>query len=249
MEKKTRSSGFIPFHTGNSTSKGRVFSEGYYQTLGKSADFLLYGDYFSLRGLAVGGVFRARPNPETRFTLEAYGIKDKLDQRGIQLTVDGESRLRNDWRAVARVNISSNFSFRQAFADSFRSATVSQSARRHFLRGITAAFPPILHLNARRLFSRSVHLSSGSFRLWNSCPWVRLWAGPLLYSASGHSLDGISRTDSAMETDRPDPKDDFYPRLTMRLPSFLGFSLMPSVGVRRPITGAAFGWRFFRHSE
>ena len=29
---------------------------------------------------------RARPNPETRFTLEAYGIKDKLNQGGIQLT-------------------------------------------------------------------------------------------------------------------------------------------------------------------
>ena len=75
MEKKARSSGFIPFHTGTSTSKGRVFSEGYYQTLGPSADFLIYGDYFSLRGVGIGGIFRTRPNPETRFDLEVYGIK------------------------------------------------------------------------------------------------------------------------------------------------------------------------------
>jgi LPS-assembly protein len=58
MERKTRSSGFIPFHYGNSTSKGRTFSEGYYQTLGESADLLVYGDYFSERGLALGGIFR-----------------------------------------------------------------------------------------------------------------------------------------------------------------------------------------------
>ena len=90
----------MPFQTGNSTSKGRVFSEGYYQTLGKSADLRIYGDYFSLRGLAVGGIFRIRPNPETRFSLQAYGTRDKLNQGGIQLIVDGESMLKGDWRAA-----------------------------------------------------------------------------------------------------------------------------------------------------
>ncbi|HSW38854.1 MAG TPA: putative LPS assembly protein LptD, partial [Acidobacteriota bacterium] len=56
--KNERSSGFIPFQTGTSTSKGRVFSQGYYQTLGRSADLLFYGDYFTARGLALGGRFR-----------------------------------------------------------------------------------------------------------------------------------------------------------------------------------------------
>jgi LPS-assembly protein len=51
LEKKRRSSGLVPFHTGNSTSKGRVVSEGWYQTLGTSADALIYGDYFTMRGL------------------------------------------------------------------------------------------------------------------------------------------------------------------------------------------------------
>ena len=44
MEKKERSSGFVPFHMGNSNSKGRVFSEGWFQTLGRSADATIYGD-------------------------------------------------------------------------------------------------------------------------------------------------------------------------------------------------------------
>ncbi len=238
MEKKTRSSGFIPFHTGSSTSKGRVFSEGYYQTLGKSADFLLYGDYFSLRGLAVGGVLRARPNPETRFTLEAYGIDDKLDQGGIQLTVDGESMLKDGWRAVARVNISSNFSFRQAFADSFRSATVSQErataflARNHNSISTNIAFErqevifPVRSLVIRKLPSLEF-MSLG----------MPLGRSPFIFSLRT-SLDGISRTDSIMETERLVQRMDLYPRLTMRLPSFKGFSLMPSVGIRETYYGA-----------
>jgi LPS-assembly protein len=238
MEKKVRSSGFVPFHTGHSTSKGRVFSEGYYQTLGESADVLIYGDYFSLRGLAVGGVFRARPNPETRFTLEAYGISDKLDQGGIQLTVDGESRLKDDWRAVARVNISSSFDFRQAFADSFRSATVSQErataflARNHNSISSNIAFErqevifPIHSLVIKKLPSLEF-LSLGT----------PLGRSPFILSLRT-SLDGISRTDSTMETERLVQRLDLYPRLTMRLPTFKGFSIMPSVGVRETYYGA-----------
>ena len=34
--RKERNSGFVPFNTGTSTTKGRVFSQGYYQTLGRS---------------------------------------------------------------------------------------------------------------------------------------------------------------------------------------------------------------------
>jgi LPS-assembly protein len=238
LEKKTRSSGFVPFHTGNSTSKGRVFSEGYYQTLGKSADFTVYGDYFSLRGLAIGGIFRARPNPETRFDLRVYGIDDKLDQGGVQLTVDGESRLRDDWRAVAKVNITSNFSFRQAFADSFHSATVSQERAAAFLtrnhESISTNFSyqrdevlfPIHSLVIRKLPSLEF-FSLGT----------PLGRSPLVLSFRT-SLDGMSRTDSTMETQRLIQRMDFYPRLTLRLPALKGFSVTPSVGVRETYYGA-----------
>jgi LPS-assembly protein len=238
MEKKERSSGFVPFHTGSSTSKGRVFSEGYYQTLGNSADALIYGDYFSLRGLALGGLFRAKPNQQTRFTLEAYGIKDKLKQGGIQLNVDGESQLKDDWRAVAKVNISSNFKFRQAFADSFRSATVSQERaiafliRNHDSISTNIAFErqevifPIRSLVIRKLPSLEF-LSLGT----------PLGRSPFIFSLRT-SLDGVSRMDSLMETPRIVQRLDMFPRLAMRLPSFKGFSLMPTVGVRETYYGA-----------
>ena len=238
MAKKVRSSGFVPFQTGNSTSKGRVFSEGYYQTLGKSADLRVYGDYFSLRGLAVGGIFRIRPNPETRFSLQAYGINDKLDQGGIQLIVDGESMLKGDWRAVARVNVSSNFSFRQAFAESFQSATTSQErataflTRNHDSFSTNIAFErlevvfPVRNLVIKKLPSLEFH-SLGT----------PLGRSPFIFSLRA-SLDGISRMDGLIETQRLIQRLDFHPSLTMRLPSFYGFSLMPSLGVRETYYGA-----------
>jgi LPS-assembly protein len=238
LEKKERSSGFIPFHTGNSTSKGRVLSEGYYQTLGKSADALIYGDYFSLRGLAVGGIFRARPNPDTRFRLEAYGLRDKLGQGGVQLTVDGESRLGKDWRAVARVNITSNFRFRQAFADSFRSATIPMERATAFLtRNHDSISTNIGFEREEVLFP----IHSLVIRKLPSLEFVSLGTPlgktPFVFSFQT-SLEGMSRTDSLTETQKLVQRLDFYPSLSVRLPMFKGFSLFPTVGVRETYYGA-----------
>jgi LPS-assembly protein len=238
LERKERSSGFVPFHTGNSTSKGRVLSEGYYQTLGKSADALIYGDYFSLRGLAVGGIFRAKPNPETRFRLEAYGLRDKLGQGGVQLQVDGESQLRGDWRAVSRVNITSNFTFRQAFADTFRSATIPQERATAFLtRDHNSMSTNISFEREEVLFP----IRSLVIRKLPSLEFVSLGTplgkSPFVLSFRT-SLEGLSRTDSLTQTEQLVQRLDFFPRLSVRLPAFKGFSLLPTVGVRETYYGA-----------
>jgi len=237
MEKRLRSSGFMPFHTGSSTTKGREFSDGYYQTLGRSADATVYADYFSLRGLAVGGIFRARPNPTTRLYLQAYGIEDKLNQGGVELNVDGESQLPDDWRAVARVNITSNFTFQQAFADSFTAATVPQQLASAFLTRDHDSFStniaferddvvfPTRDLVVKKI--PSLEFLSLGMPLGNS---------PFVLSFQT-SLDGMSRTDSTMQTQLVQ-RLDFYPHLMLRLPSFEGFSLIPSFGVRETYYGA-----------
>jgi LPS-assembly protein len=238
MEKKERSSGLVPFHTGTSTTKGRVFSDGYYQAFGNSADLLAYGDYFSLRGLALGGIFRIKPNPDTHFTLEAYGIHDKLGQGGVQLTVDGVSLLNDDWRAVARINISSSFVFRQAFADSFRSATVPQELATAFLTRDYGSF------STNIAFERDeVEFPVRDLVVWK-VPSLEYFSmgtpignSPFIFNLRA-SFDGMSRTDSLIATQGFTPRLDLYPRLTLRLPSFKGFSLVPSVGVRETYYGA-----------
>jgi|GEM_PF-504252 len=238
LEKKKRSSGFTTFSTGSSTSKGRVFSQGYYQTLGRSADIKIYGDYFSLRGLALGGLLRTRPNPSTFFNMEVYGIRDNRNQGGVRLVVDGESRMRNNWRAVARVNITSNFEFRQAFADNFSKATVS---REHVNVFLTRNYGS---LSTNIAFERNEVTFPGESLVTRKIPSIEfislgtpLGNSPFIFSFQS-SIDGISRRDGQSETGGIIQRLDIYPRIAIRLPSILGFSLIPSLGVRKTYYGA-----------
>lgn len=238
LKQKVRSSGFTTFRTGTSTSKGRVFSQGYYQTLGRSADMMIYGDYFSLRGLALGGILRTRPNQSTYLDIHTYGIRDSRYQGGVQLIVDGESRLRNGWRAVARANITSSFRFRQVFAENFNSATVSREyanvflTRNHDSFSTNIAFErnevtfPVNSLVIRKIPSLEF-LSLG----------VPLGKSPFIFSFKS-SIDGVSRRDSQSETADIVHRLDFYPRLTLRLPALAGFSFIPSIGIRETYYGA-----------
>ncbi len=238
MEEKTRSSGFIPFHTGTSTSKGRLFSQGYYQTLGRSADTTLYADYFTLRGLAVGGILRARPNPRTRLFLQAYGIRDRLDQGGALVIADGESLFENGFRAVARVNITTNFRFRQAFADTFRSATIPQENSVLFLTRNHGSF------STNILFQRHEVLFPGRSLVMRKSPAIEFFSLgmpvgklPLLFYLQT-SADGVSRIDSRIETPKMVQRLDVHPRLELRLPAVAGFSLVPTVGARETFYSA-----------
>jgi LPS-assembly protein len=238
MEKKERSSGFVPFHTGNSTSKGRMFRQGYYQVLGRSADLYVFGEYFSERGLALGGTFKIRPNPTTSLMLQVYGINDKLNQGGIQLVVDGESQLKDDWRAVAKVNITSNFRFRQAFSDSFHSATIPQERATAFLTRDHNSISTSIAFERQEVSfpTRSVVIRKTPSLEFDSLG-TPLGRSPLILSFHT-SLDGLSRTDSLSETPRLTQRLDIYPRLTLRLPSLAGFSLVPSVGIRETYYGS-----------
>jgi LPS-assembly protein len=232
MEGKKRSSGLIPFHTGSSTSKGRVFSEGYYQTLGPSADVTLYGDYFTLRGLAWGGIFRARPNPATHLYLQAFGIHDKLGQGGAQLVIDGDTKFWNDFRAVARVNITSSFDFRQAFSDSFRSATIPQERATAFLTRNQGSLTTNLAYQREEVFfpTRSVVIRKFPSVEYSSMG-MPLGNSPFVFSFRS-AYDGLSRSDQNVNTQNLVHRIDLFPRIAVRSLSLAGFTLMPSIGLR-----------------
>jgi LPS-assembly protein len=232
LERKERHSGLLPFHTGASTSKGRVFSQGYFQTLGRSADVTVNADYFTERGLAIGGLLRARPNAQTRLYLQAYGIDDRLGQGGAHLIVDAESQLRNGFRAVAKVNVTTNFRFRQAFSDTFRSATIPEENSLFFLTRNDDAY------STNILFQRREVLFPIRSLVVRKSPAVEFFSLgkpigtlPLIFYLRS-SAEGTSRIDSQTETPKMVQRFDFHPRLALRLPSFAGFSLIPSAGIR-----------------
>ena len=236
--KKERSSGFVPFNTGTSTTKGRMFSEGYYQTFGRSADLMVYGDYFSLRGLAMGGVFRTRPNADSRLELGLYGINDSRDQGGLRITAEGETLLKDDWRAVVHANIYSNFAFRQAFAENLENATVPTEKALGFLTRNHKS------LSVNIAFRRDVVLFPETPLITKKTPSLEIMSlgtplgrSPFILDFRA-ALEGLSRSDSLINTGSLTQRLDVFPRVTARLPSFAGFSIMPSVGLRETYYGA-----------
>ena len=232
MQSKPRNSGFLPIHYGNSNSKGKQFSLGYFQTLGPSADVTFFGDYFSLRGVGFGGIFRARPNPQTDLNVYAYGINDKLDQGGALLMVSGETQFKKHYRAVADVNVTSDFRFRQAFSEGFRSATIPEEKSLLFLTRNRDSY------SANFYFSRNEVVFPQRSLVIQKSPAVEfvslgkpLGKLPLVFYLRA-GADGLSRTDSDIDTPAFVQRIDFHPRMALRLPSLAGFSLLPTFGIR-----------------
>jgi LPS-assembly protein len=56
------------------------------------------------------------------------------------------------------------------------------------------------------------------------------------------AVDGLSRVDSVIETPKMVQRFDVFPSVALRLPSFAGFSVMPSVGVRETFYGASIAY-------
>jgi LPS-assembly protein len=238
LEEKKRSSGFVPFHMGNSSTKGRQFTLGYYQTLGRSADVTLYGDYFSLRGFGMGGLFRARPNEQTNITVQAFGVDDRLGQGGAHLLVDGSTLFSNGFRAAAKVNITTNFEFRQVYSDGFRSATIPEEQALVFTTRAFDSFAANFSFDRSEVFfpSRSLVI-----RKMPALEFVSLGKSfdrlPLIFYFRA-AAEGLSRTDGSIQTPSIVQRLDFYPKVALRLPSLAGFSLAPSFGIRETYYGA-----------
>jgi LPS-assembly protein len=232
MENKKRSAGFLPFHTGTSTSKGRQFSLGYYQPLGRSSDIELNGDYYSLRGFGFGGLFRTRPNDETSLDIEAYGVNDRLHQGGAVLQANGSAQFENGFRAVASVNMSTNFQFRQTFSESFQAATIPEEQALLFATRNSDSFSTDISVERREVFFPNGSLvtrKSPSIEFYSLGK--SLGRTPLIFTLRA-AAEGLSRYDSVIETPRIVQRLDFFPSLSVRVPSLAGFSIVPSVGFR-----------------
>src|SRR6185436_1040941 len=135
ISKKDRSSGFLLPSSGSSNIKGRTFHVAYYQTLGRSADILFRNDVFTKRGVGFGFDFRARTNETSHISIGSFVVLDRLlgpkrdaagnllpDQGGSSFYIDGVHNFKNGFTAVADVNITSSFTFRNVFGENVLSA-------------------------------------------------------------------------------------------------------------------------------
>ncbi|MGI8785500.1 MAG: LPS-assembly protein LptD [Acidobacteriota bacterium] len=231
LERKRRSSGILLPTTGTSTNKGRRYSQEIYLTRGQSADTTLGVDYYRLRGPGYRMQFRATPNLATRLQLDSFFIKDKLGQGGASVAADAETRF-GDWRGVAPLNLVTNFTFRQVFSDTFRSATIPNETSSVFLTNNRAGLSTTIGFHREETFFpfRSIIVRTApalSFRILGK----KARRVPLYFSLDT-AADGLHRVDRFLDTAEFVQRLDVFPRFYMPLRLPFGSTLTTGLGVR-----------------
>src|SRR4029078_413710 len=143
IKTRDRASGFLTPTFGGSGAKGARLSNGYYLTLGRSAEFTFRSDIYTSRGLGFGGDLRTRANSRSYLNFGFYAVKDRIfgpkadgahpDRGGSSLYVDGVHYFKNGFIAVADVNITSNLAFRQVFSDNIQQAISPEETSQVFI--------------------------------------------------------------------------------------------------------------------
>lgn len=267
ISKKDRSSGFLLPSSGSSSIKGRTLNLAYFQTLGRSADVLVKTNIFSQRGVGVGFDFRARPDENSYIALGSFLVVDRLlgpkfdpvcdratrgdqcklpDQGGSSFYIDAVQYFKNGFVAVADVNVTSSFDFRQVFSDNVLTAISPEERSIFYLNKNWRSFSLNAHFGEQSVFvansadplqrtsvvktrqAPSIEFSQRSAKLSDKFP---------VYFSFGAALDGVRRVETTgdqvdLKTPSMVQRLDLSPRLTFPLKSFAGFTLTPSIGLR-----------------
>lgn len=136
LEKEARRSGFLTPNVGNSSSRGVMVGAGYFWAINRSYQVMYRPQYYSVRGFAHTVDFSAKPTQNTSFDAYLYGVADRglpqsdgtlLKQGGYLASFHGQAdALPYGWYARGVVNLLSDFTFRQAFTESFNEAVFSE---------------------------------------------------------------------------------------------------------------------------
>ncbi len=151
VQKEGRQTGFLIPTFGNSSTKGLIAGDSVYWVINRSMDVLAGAEYYSKRGWAQRGEFRARPSDSSYVFFNYVGVVDRgigappnrQDQGGEDARFMAE-RPFGTFRGVANVDYLSSFVFRIAFTDVYTQAIDSEVRSQIFLSNTTNGF----HFNA-----------------------------------------------------------------------------------------------------
>jgi len=258
LKHQDRASGLLTPTFGGSGAKGFRFSEGYFLTLGRSADMTFRGDIYTKRGIGFGAELRTRANSRSFLNAGFFAVKDRIfgpkkdaqhpDQGGSSFYVDAVHYFSNGFLAVADVNITSNLAFRQVFSDSIQQAISPEERSLVFVTKNYHDYSFNFRVN-----SQVTSLVNSRIRI-RELPSITLDKRPSplaflkkfpIYFSFESGLEGVSRKETPgdlaqfrIEAGR-DPiitpsvvqRFDFHPQLEIPL-DFAGWSLTTTVGGR-----------------
>ncbi len=213
---------------GNSNTKGFVLGDAFYWAPKTWLDAGLGLEYFSRRGWAERGDFRARPFENTSIKYSYYGVIDRgiagadgtiVKQGGHQQQLEVQSLWKDGWRFVADVNQLTSLTFRLAFSDTYGDAINSDIRSSVFLTNNFRGFSfNIASLSDRSFLQlsppQSVLLRSAPeahFSSVEQAPWQQL---PIYFSFDSF-VGSVHRDDEFLITPSFVARTEIAPKVTI----------------------------------
>jgi LPS-assembly protein len=240
VEKIARQSGFLIPNIGQSSRKGFILGEGFYWAINRSMDATIGAEYWSKRGWAQHGEFRARPTETSNADLKVFSVQDrgignpKQRQGGEEATLTADTLLKHGIRGVTDIDYLSSYVFRLAFAETFTQAVnsevksiafFSKSQDGYFFNLMGSRYQNYESTNPGDLITilhaPSLDLSSVDRQISHT---------PIVW-AYDTSLQGVARHEPDFNTGTLVGRYDIYPRAAAPL-HWKGWNFRPEVGLR-----------------
>jgi LPS-assembly protein len=223
-----RQTGFLLPVIGKSNTKGYVLGDAFYWAPKSWMDAGFGLEYFSRRGWAQRGDFRARPFENTSIKYTYYGVIDRgiagpddtvVKQGGHQQQLEVQSLWKDGWRFVADVNQLTSLTFRLAFSDTYGDAINSDIRSSIFLYNNFRGFSfDVASLSDRSFLQlsppQSVLLRSSPEARFGSveqAPWQQL---PIYFSFDSF-VGTVHRDDEFLFTPSFVARTEFAPKVTV----------------------------------
>jgi LPS-assembly protein len=236
-ERLARKSGFLIPSFGRSSTKGTILGDSAYWAINRSMDATAGAEYYSQRGWAERGQFRARPSDTSYVDFTYFGVIDRKHQGGEDVTLSGEGRFLQNFRAVANIDYLSSFVFRLAFSETFTQAVNSEVKSQAFLSNSTRGFSYDALVERYQDFESSQNgdvitiLHAPSFAV--SGVDRRLAHTPFYWSVDA-AAEGLARSEPGFHTGDLLGRFDLTPAISLPL-SLHGWSMRPELALRNTV--------------
>ena len=243
IAREPRQTGFLLPHIGNSTQKGYIVGDGFFWAINPSADLMLGAEYYSKRGLAERGEFRAKPSQNADFTVQYFGVNDR--DSNLSLRAPGESiraigkddDIGDGFRAVVNVDYVNTMAFRLTWSSTYTEAVSSEAVQSGFTSKNWDAYS--FNVSAERyedfLSTQLVPANAVIIRHLPSIQFAgddrQIGDSPAYFSFET-SVDALGRTEPGLTLPLLDDRLDFHPQFLLRPKEFWHFRFIPSVGFR-----------------
>ncbi len=239
-QREPRQSGFMIPNFGTSSVKGTILGESFFWAINRSLDAHVGADYYSARGWAPRGEFRARPSDTSFVDLNFFGVLDRgignpsVDQGGEEVRLNAEGEFGHNFRGVANLDYLSSFVFRLAFSEVFTQAVNSEVKSVAFLSNTTNNYFTNVAAQRYQDFESTTHgdvitiLHAPGFE--SSTVERELGHSPFYWSYDA-AAEGLSRSEPGFSTAPLLARFDLAPELSMPL-KIDGWSLRPAFGLR-----------------